>query len=106
MDKLLVLLMGPQGSGKSTWCQQHLPGFFRISQDDQGPREHLRVFEEAVVRGEPLLVIDRTNAPRYQRKRYLDLAKQYGYHTRIVWFNLSRAECVRRCQERVGHPTL
>ncbi len=106
MDKLLVLLMGPQGSGKTTWCQQHLPDFFRISQDDQGPREHFRLFEEAILRGEPRLIVDRTNGPKYQRKRYLALARQHGYRTRIVWFNLDRAECVRRCQERPAHPTL
>ena len=61
MDKVLVLLVGPQGAGKTTWCEQNLPGFLRISQDDQGPREHLRLFEEAVARSEPRLVIDRTS---------------------------------------------
>ncbi len=106
MDKIFVLLMGPQGSGKTTWCELHLPDFFRISQDDQGQREHFRLFEEAVAREEPRLVVDRTNGLKYQRKRYLTLARQQGYHTRIVWFNLDRAECIRRCQERVGHPTL
>jgi RNA ligase len=106
MDKLLVLLMGPQGSGKTTWCQQHLPGFFRISQDDQGQREHFRLFEEAVLRGESRIVVDRTNGLKYQRTRYLALARANGYHTRIVWFNPDRAECVRRCRERPDHPTL
>ena len=50
----VILMAGLQGSGKTTWCQQHLPDFFRISQDDQGQREHFRLFEEAVLREEPL----------------------------------------------------
>ena len=106
MDRLLVVLVGPQGAGKTTWCRANLPEFFRVSQDDQGPREHIRLFEEAVLRGEPLIVVDRTNAPKYQRQRYLDFARQHGYRSRIVWFNLSREECIHRCKEREGHPTL
>ena len=68
-DRLCVLLMGPQGSGKSSYCREHLPDFFRVSQDEQGPNQHFRVFEEALERGEPRVVVDRTNGPKYQRKR-------------------------------------
>jgi serine/threonine protein phosphatase 1 len=53
-----------------------------------------------------LIVIDRTNALRHQRKHYLDLGKQDGYLTRIIWLNLDRDECIRRCRERRGHPSL
>lgn len=105
-DKIVVVLVGPQGAGKSTWCAENLPDFMRISQDEQGPREHIRKFEEAVVRGEPRIVVDRTNGPKFQRKRYLAFARQHGYRTRIVWFNVDRDECLRRCRARTDHPTL
>jgi RNA ligase len=106
MDKIVVLLVGPQGSGKTTYCQKHLPGCLRISQDEQGRQGHLTDFEEALQRGEPCIVVDRINALKYQRKRYLDLAKQHGYTTRIVWLNADRNLCIRRCKERTDHPTL
>src|ERR1051325_4767973 len=106
MDKLVILLVGPQGAGKTTYCAQHLAHCFRISQDDQGPNQHLIVFQEALQRGEPCVVIDRINAQKYQRQRYLDLARQHGYRTRIVWFNADRNLCLKRCRERLDHPTL
>src|SRR5262249_38070697 len=36
----------------------------------------------------------------------LDLAKKHGYLTRIVWLNVDRNLCLRRCRERTDHPTL
>src|SRR5688500_252268 len=106
MEKQVVVLVGPQGAGKTSWCREHLPQATRISQDDQGPRAHLVAYEEALTRGDPLVVVDRINASRHQRQRYLTLARFHGYATRIVWLNVERAECVRRCQARADHPTL
>ncbi len=106
MDKMVVLLVGPQGAGKTTYCRDHLPDAYRISQDEQGPRAHLHVYEEALQRGEPLIVVDRINGQKYQRTRYLSLARQWGYRTRIVWLNVDRTVCLKRCQQRDNHPTL
>lgn len=106
MERIVVLLVGPQGCGKTTYCREQLPSYLRISQDDQGRQEHFHIFERAVQRGEPRIVVDRINAVRFQRHRYLDLARQQGYQTRIVWFNADRNLCLRRCQQRTDHPTL
>jgi RNA ligase len=106
LDKILVLLMGPQGSGKTTYCLTHLADYLRISQDEQGRGGHWAAFEEAVKRGERRIVVDRINPLRYQRKRYLALAKEHGYFTHIVWLNVDRELCLRRIRERGEHPTL
>ncbi|MCE9532329.1 MAG: ATP-binding protein, partial [Planctomycetes bacterium] len=106
MEKIVVLLVGPQGSGKSTYCQSHLGGYTRISQDDQGKQGHFIAFEQALRDAVPYLVIDRINALKSQRKRYLDLAREHGYHTRIIWLNVDRNLCLKRCRERAEHPTL
>ena len=62
MEKNLYVLVGPQGSGKTSYCREHLPTCLRISQDDQGRQEHFHLFQEALQRGEPCLVVDRINA--------------------------------------------
>ncbi len=106
MQNTVTLLVGPQGSGKSTYCREHLADHLRISQDDQGRQAHHLLFEEAVTRSEPRIVVDRINGIKSQRKRYLEFAKKHGYRTRIVWLNADRAVCLKRCRERVDHPTL
>jgi len=104
--KTLVLLVGSQGSGKTFYCEKSLKGYFRVSQDDQGRKEHLLVFNEAIERGEPLVVVDRINAERVQRGRYLVPAKRAGYRTKIVWLTTEKDECLKRCLARRNHPTL
>jgi RNA ligase len=106
MEKNLFLLVGPQGSGKTSYCREHLPGCLRISQDDQGRQEHFHLFQEVLQRGEPCIVVDRINAVKYQRRRYLEPARQHGYRTHIVWLNVDRDVCLRRCRSRTDHPTL
>jgi RNA ligase len=106
MEKTCIVLVGPQGSGKTTYCREHLPDFLRISQDEMGRQGHLDAFDQATSRGEPRVVVDRINHRKEQRRRYLDAAKRHGYRTRVVWFNLDRAECVRRCRGRAEHPSL
>jgi predicted kinase len=106
MDKLVVVMMGAQGSGKTTYCREYLADCLRISQDEQGRGGHWRAFEEALRKGIAGVAIDRINALASQRKRYLDLARQHGYRTRIVWLNTNRHLCLRRCRKRTDHPTL
>ena len=106
MDKIVVLLIGAQGSGKTTYCTEHLSDYLRISQDDQGVSRHLELYQEALERDEPRIVIDRINASKFQRARYLNPARERGYHTRIIWLNVDREKCLRRCKEREHHPTL
>lgn len=104
--KTLVILVGPPGSGKTTYCDQNLKGYTRISQDDQGKSGHVDVFNKALERGDEFIVVDRMNQDRSQRSRYIYPASTQGYHIKIVWLNADRSVCIKRCKERKGHPTL
>lgn len=104
--KTMILLMGPQGSGKTTYYEKNIKGAILVSQDDQGKNEHLRVFEAAIRDEAPLIVVDRMNFDRQQRARYLNPAHKAGYRTKIVWLNEDKEICIERCSKRRGHPTL
>lgn len=104
----LVILVGMQGCGKTYYCRTVLADHVRISQDD-GPRRFGGVVDllEATLReGAPRIVVDRTNPLRWQREIFVRLARQYGYRTRIVYFDVPADLCRERITQRTGHPTL
>ena len=100
----IILLVGPQGSGKTTYAKK-FPEFTRISQDEQGKSEHFKLFLQAVSAGEDIIV-DRINHTRSQRDRYLSVARENNYHTSILVKNLPYQICLNRVMNREDHPTL
>lgn len=104
-EKEFILLVGPQGSGKTTLCAQRFPGHLRISKDDQGPK-HIHALNEALSKGVEKIVLDRTNASRTSRAKYIHFARRNGYRTKIVWVNVDYDTCLARIRARRNHPTL
>jgi RNA ligase len=104
--KTLVMTVGPQGSGKTTYCEEKLRGYTRVSQDDHGKVNHKNLFREALERGDPLVVLDRCNHTRMVRGEYIAMARKAGYFVKIVHFNIDRVVCVKRIAARKSHPTL
>lgn len=105
MSKKLMLLVGPPGSGKSTFAKKYEDqGFTYVNQDLQG-KDHLHIFDLAVLEGKDVIV-DRMNFSRDQRARYLDLAKKHGYEAAITVFHESLETCLKRCKERTDHLTI
>lgn len=109
--KKLILLVGPAGSGKSTYSKQinHIldgvPEYTRISQDDQGKDGHHKLFAEALQNKENIIV-DRMNFSKHQRDKYLHPAKMLGYEISIVVFHVPRQVCFDRMMKRENHPTI
>lgn len=104
-EKLLVLMVGPPGSGKSTFSKLYRnAGYTYINQDSQG-REHLHNFDIAVLAGQNIIV-DRMGFSKQQRSRYLDIGKKHGYTTKIIVLHESYAVCFQRCMDRKDHETI
>lgn len=108
MPKLIVLV-GPPGSGKSTYAQKFNLDFsispVRISQDDQGKDGHLKLFQKAIDFKDSI-IIDRMNFDKKQRERYIKPAKEAGYEVEIVVFHVPRKTCFSRIMARENHPTI
>lgn len=103
--KNLILMIGSQGSGKTTYCKRKLKDYTRISQDDMGKQKHIEIFHEAIKRGNDV-VIDRINHRREQRLRYVDYARNYDYKIKFIWLDCDKITCLKRLEEREEHPTI
>lgn len=106
--KILTILVGPPGSGKTTYRNAMLrndPTLKFVSQDEMGKVGHWEQFQNSVVYGESL-VVDRMNFDTKQRAKYLVAAKAFGYHTKIIVLHENQATCLERMLARKGHETI
>ena len=98
----MAIMIGIQGSGKSTFCKEHLSGFTRISLDDLHTRNKEAAALEKAMRGRLDIVIDNTNSTADDRRRYLDLAKAGGYITVGYFLQSKIRDCIERNRTRTG----
>lgn len=109
MKPEIILLVGMQGCGKSTfakkYCGQYPSKKFKIiSQDNQGKNNHFSRFKDAIINRENI-IIDRINHTQFQRNKYLNIAKENNYYCKIVTLNKKFKTCIRRVLSRKNHPS-
>ena len=102
MNKTLIVLVGGQASGKTTLAKTVLPDFFRVSQDEMGPRRHEIEFAQALERGDNI-VIDKTNGRAEYRAKYVKAAKEKGYDVSAVYLDIAFNTCHERLLNRKEH---
>jgi predicted kinase len=105
----LTLMVGPPGSGKSTFSrklfyQQGLHTAY-INQDAMGKTEHMTNFLAAIAE-EKDIILDRMNFNIEQRNRYLGPARANGYDIEIVVIHESYDTCLERMAYRKDHETI
>jgi predicted kinase len=111
----LVVLVGPPGSGKSTWAARNGRGAVHVSQDglidaiSPDGFEHVyrpiyAAAEEAVARAALLdghtVIVDRTNRTRGHRERWLRIAREADAPAVAVEMTAPAALCRQRNRER------
>jgi D-glycero-D-manno-heptose 1,7-bisphosphate phosphatase len=92
----VIMCHGFPASGKSTYVKTHYPEATIISNDLS--KTALEDFEIAL-QGNTLIVIDNTNITKASRKKYLEIAEQYGKIVDLVQFSTN----IEDCQIRVLH---
>lgn len=98
MSKILYIMTGPPGGGKTTAAQEHLPTI-PVFDTDLGNKA-----EWKDQRSSAILM---TAAPRAKSKQYwIDEAVRFGFVPQLILCDPGRALAVRRMLARSGkHPT-
>jgi|APSaa5957512622_1039677.scaffolds.fasta_scaffold96211_2 predicted kinase len=114
---LLTITVGLPASGKTTWalqmgfdvaislddCRQELWGDY-TQQDGPGGIMALLELQEQKIRAamaeQKSIVVHNTHHLREFRNPIIALAKDFGYHVQIVYFNVDPMECRRRNRAR------
>jgi predicted kinase len=107
--KTLIILVGPPGSGKTTYAQTLVDkGYVRISQDANGGSKSKTTeqFVTAMTEGKNI-VLDRCNINKDQRRVWINKAMTNNYES-IIAVRLTTDEhtCLNRVMNRKGHETV
>jgi predicted kinase len=96
-----VLLIGIQGSGKSTFFKErYADTHVRISLDMLRTRQREGLLLGACLEGKAAFVVDNTNPSRVERERYLAAARASGFKTVGFYFQSKVSECLERNASR------
>lgn len=98
-----VILIGIQGSGKSTFCQlRFFHTHLRINLDMLKTRHREEIIFHACLEAKQPFVIDNTNPTPEDRARYIPLSKQSTFRIIGYYFHCPLAEGQRRNAQRTG----
>jgi len=98
-----VIFIGIQGAGKSTFFKQNfVDTHIRINGDMLRTKRREQILVEACLRAKQSFVVDKTNATREERARYINAAKSNHFRVVGYYFRSNFAEALKRNDLREG----
>ena len=103
MDKTLVILMGIQGSGKSTFYRTYLAqDYVRVNLDTLKTRYQEKLLVDKCFAEGESFAVDNTNPTKMDRQRYILPAKEAGYRVVGYFMESKLKACIERNDQRTG----
>ncbi len=101
LQKTMIILVGPPGSGKSTWCNQEKFKKYTVISHDRYPikSKFITLIKQGLLHGQNVIV-DRRNEYTKDRKELIEIAKDYSACVKIVWFDIPKNICEHICAYR------
>jgi len=96
----MVIMMGLQGSGKTTFCQSQYSTFEHISLDLQKSRRNEGLKLQRCIDEHLDCVIDNTNPTKGDRARYIIPGKNCGFRVIGYFMQSKLSECLERNERR------
>jgi len=87
-DKELIIFVGFPGCGKSTFYKNNFNNYVHINQDELKTKAKCLKLCLNSMKNNKNIVIDNTNPSKEIRKNYIDIAKEYNYKCRCIYFNI------------------
>ena len=103
----VVVMVGLQGCGKSTWVKEHLAGTHVVVSKDLWPNARHKELRQRRAIADALgagldVVVDNTNPSPLERAPIIEVARQHRARVRAVYIDTPLAHCLARNAARSG----
>lgn len=88
--KTMIIMVGRQASGKSVIAKKLIQKNNEYFSNDISGNKTMNLIQDAIKNKQKRIIVDNTNPSKKIRQEYIKLGKNNGYHTVIIWVNISK----------------
>ena len=101
--RTMILMMGLQGSGKSTFCREILGNtYVYVNLDTLKTRHREKLLIQECMEQGKSFIVDNTNPTKEDRLRYIPIAEAAGYRVIGYFMESKLKDCIARNEQRQG----